>query len=191
MRKIILASTSPRRKELFSKLGLPFKVVASNYEEDMTIKMPPVKLAKFLSFGKANAVIEGNKDSIIISADSFVALKNKLLGKPKSKTEAAQMLKSISDKWVDIITGLTVIDTLNNKIISETEVGRVKIAKLSSEEIKNYIASGEPMDKAGAFAIQGLGSVIIEKMEGDFQSMVGLPLFRLAKILKKFGVKVL
>ena len=190
-KKIILASTSPRRKELFTKLGLPFEIESSDYEEDMTLKIPPIKLAKVLSYGKAAAVAKKHKEGIVIGADTFVALKNHLLGKPKDKAEAKIMLKKLSGKRVDILTGLTIINISTGKKVSLTDIVKVYIRKLSESEIDNYIASGEPLDKAGAFAIQGLGAVIIKRIEGDFQSAMGLPLFILAKELKKMGINVL
>lgn len=190
-KKIILASTSPRRKELFGKLRSPFVVEASDYEEDMTLKMSPIKLAKFLSYGKAAAVAKKHKSGIVIGADTFVVFNDHLLGKPKNKMEAKKMLKKLSGKRVDILTGLAIIDIDSGKKINTIDVTKVFIRKLSSQEIDNYVASGEPMDKAGAFAIQGLGAVIIKRIEGDFMGAMGLPLFILAKELKKFGVNVL
>lgn len=189
--KIILASTSPRRKELFEKLRLPFEIENSEYEEDMTLKMSPKKLALTLSHGKAKAVADKHKNGVIIGADTFVVFNDHLLGKPKSKSEAKQMLKKLSGKRVDILTGLTIIDIKNKKTIRLTDTTKVYIKKLEDKEINNYIASGEPLDKAGAFAIQGLGAVIIKKIEGDFMGAMGLPLFALAKELKKIGIKVL
>lgn len=190
-KKIILASTSPRRKELFGKLELPFTVEASDYEEDMALKMSPRKLAITLSHGKALAVAKKHEDGLVIGADTFVVFNNHLLGKPKNKIEAVKMLEKLSGKRVDILTGLTIIDIASRKKISTTATTEVYIKRLSKQEINNYIASGEPMDKAGAFAIQGLGAVIIRKIEGDFLGAMGLPLFVLAKELKKFGVSVL
>jgi len=189
--KIILASTSPRRKELFSKLRLPFTIEASDYEEDMTLKMSPLKLAKTLSYGKALAVAKKHKSGIVVGADTFVVFGNHLLGKPKSEIEAAKMLRKLSGKRVDILTGLTIIDVASGKRVSTTDITKVYIKKLNKQEIDNYIASGEPMGKAGAFAIQGLGAVIIKKIEGDFMGAMGLPLFILAKELKRLGIKVL
>lgn len=189
--KIILASTSPRRRELFEKLRLPFTIEDSGYEEDMNLKMSPAKLAKTLSCGKAMAVSKRHKSGIVIGADTFVVFNNQLLGKPTSELDAERMLKKMSGKIVDILTGLTIIDIKSGKKISVTDITKVYIKKLSQSEINNYIASGEPMDKAGAFAIQGLGAVIIKKVEGDFMCAMGLPLFVLAKELKKLGVDVL
>lgn len=190
-RKIILASTSPRRKELMERLGLKFEIVASDYEEDMGLKMHPMELAKFLSRGKAEAVAKKHKNHIIIAADTFVALKYELLGKPHTEIEAEKMLRKISGKVVSIITGYTVIDSLTNKKISKAVEAKVYIKKLTDEEIANYIKTKEPLDKAGAFAVQGIGSVIIKKIEGDFFGIVGLPLYDLAESLKKFGVRII
>lgn len=190
-KKIILASTSPRRKELMTRLRINFEVMDSGYEEDMTMKMLPVALAKFLSMGKAKAIAAKSKDCIIIAADTFVVHGNKLIGKPHTKEAATKMLNSINNKTIKIITGLAIIDTCSNKTFSEVEIGEVKFRKFSKSEIKNYVASGEPLDRAGAFAVQGLGSVLIEKVSGDFNSIIGLPLFKVAKILTKLGVKIL
>lgn len=191
MKKIILASTSPRRIELLGKLGLKFTAVSSDYEEDMSLKMKPVELAKFLSKGKAEAVRNRYKNHIIIAADSFVALKEELLGKPKNEKEAAMMLKKISDKTVLVITGYTLLDTGTGQEFSNACVSKVFIRKLTDSEIKNYIKTKEPMDKAGAFAIQGIGAAIIKKVEGDFLGAIGLPLYELAESLKRFGVNIL
>jgi septum formation protein len=185
MKKIILASTSPRRKELLARLMLPFTIEAPDYEEDMTLKMPPTKLVKLLSYGKAESVAKKHKSGIVIGADTFVVFNNHLLGKPKSKREAKEMLQKLSGKRVDVLTGLTIIDIAASKKVSFTDTTKVYIRKLTEQEIDNYIKSGEPMDKAGAFAIQGLGAVIIKKIEGDFLGSMGLPLFVLAKALKK------
>lgn len=190
-RQIILASTSPRRKELLAKLGLSFKATDSGYEEDMTKKMAPKKLAQFLAFGKAQAVAKKYPKAIIIAADTFVVLGKKILGKPKSITEARQMLKSISGKKVGIITGLAMIDVLKNKTITAVGVGDVYIKKMNDLEISNYLLAGESMDRAGAFAVQGKGAAIIRKINGDFYSIVGLPVYAVADNLKKLGVHVL
>ncbi len=190
-RKIILASGSPRRKELLERLGLAFEVVSSNYEEDMSLTMSPLELAKFLSQGKAQEVARKYTNHLIIAADTFVALGTELLGKPHTEAAAEKMLEKISGQVVSIITGYTVMDSASNKIISEAVEARVHIKKLTEEEIANYIQTKEPLDKAGAFAVQGIGAVIIEKTEGDFFGIVGLPLYALAKTLKKFGVQVI
>jgi len=190
MKKIILASTSPRRKELLEKIGLKFKIVPSNYEEDMNLKMKPLALAKFLSKGKAEEVAKKYKNHVIIAADTFVALGDELLGKPHKVSEAEKMLRKISGRAVSIITGYTIIDTSVAKRISNVSESKVYIKKLTEEEIKSYIKTKEPLDKAGAFAVQGIGAVLIKKIEGDFFGIVGLPLYDLAQSLKKLGIKI-
>lgn len=191
MIKIILASTSPRRKEIFAKTGLKFSVVPSHYKEDMNSKRKPGELAKFLSRGKAENVAKKFKNGIVIGADTFVALKNELLGKPKNRAEAVRMLKKVSGKPVSIITGYTIIDTASGKRESRAVETKLYIKKLSSQEIRNYIKTKEPLDKAGAFAIQGIGAVLIERIEGDFLGAMGLPLYDLSKSLIKFGIHIL
>lgn len=191
MQKIILASTSPRRKELLRQIGLKFEVASSDYEEDMSLPMKPNKLAKHLSSGKAEAVAKNYQEGIIIAADTFVVLGEKLLGKPHTADVAREMLKKISGKQVSIITGLTVIDIKNKKKISHASEAKIFIKKLTDKEITNYIKTGEPLDKAGAFAVQGIGAVLIRKIEGDYSGIVGLPIFKLAEILTKMGVAIL
>jgi len=191
MRKLILASTSPRRKEILTKTGLKFSVVASNYQEDMDKKIPPLKLAEFLSYQKARLVIKNHPNSVIIGADTFVVHGNKLLGKPHTPKEALKMLKKISSQTLKVITGFTIIDTDSNKKISRSVSTKVIIKKLSKAEIVNYVKTREPLDKAGAFGIQGKGALLIEKIEGDFFNVMGLPLNALAIELKKFGFKIL
>ena len=190
-KKIILASASPRRTELMKKLGLDFTVQPSDYEEDMKKKLPPKELAKFLSLGKARAVALNQPNSIVIGADTFVACGKKLLGKPGTPAMAKKMLKFISGRTVSVFTGLTLIDTGSNKIISRSVETKIYIKKLNQREIINYVKSGEPLDKAGAFAIQGLGAVFIDKIEGDYLSTVGLPLRLLADELKELGINIL
>ncbi len=190
-RKIILASTSPRRKEILAKTGLVFEVQASDYQEDMTLKMSPEKLVEYLSRGKAENVALRNPNAIIIAADTFVVFNNKKLGKPKNRDEAKKMLMMLSGKQNNIISGVTVIDTKSGKIVSFHETTKVFMKKISPEEIENYIATGEPLDKAGAYALQELGSIFIKKIDGDFFNAMGLPLNKLVEKLRVFGIKVL
>lgn len=191
MQKIILASTSPRRKELFEKLNLDFEVEASSYQEDMNLIKPPLELAKLLSLGKAKDVSAKHKEGIIIGADTFIAMDDELLGKPVTADKAKEMLRKISGKVLSVITGFSIIDITQNKIISDAVETKVFIKNLSGEEIENYVRTGEPLDKAGAFAIQGIGAIIVKKIEGDYFNVMGLPLSALAKRLTEFGVNVL
>lgn len=189
MKQIILASSSARRKELLEMIGLKFKVVVSNLDEkiDPELKLKPHDLVKKLSLEKAKVVFENYKDSIIIAADTFVVCSGKILGKPKNKEDAKKMLKFISGKIHVIITGFTIID--GNNVITKSDETKVWMRKISNEEITAYIRTGEPFDKAGAYAIQGLGSIFIEKIEGNFDNAVGLPIYTLAQELKNLGVK--
>ena len=160
---IILASASPRRKELLKLTRLKFRVDASNYEENLNLKLKPHKLARFLSKQKAKTIAGKYKNAVIIAADTFIVLKNRLLGKPHTDAEAKKMLKTLNGRPHSVITGFTILDTGSNKTISGSVETKVYLKKLSSKEIDAYVRTKEPLDKAGAYAIQGLGSVIIKK----------------------------
>lgn len=190
-RQIILASTSPRRKEIFAKTGLEFTVQASDYEENMDLPMPPHTLAEHLSRGKAEAVAAKNPEAIVIAADTSVVYKHHLLGKPKNEAHAREMLEMLSGKEHEILTGVTMIDVKNGKSVSFHQATKVFMKKYGAETIAAYIKTGEPMDKAGAYALQERGAVLIDRIEGDFFNAMGLPLGRLSEELEKFSIKVL
>ena len=189
MKKIILASSSPRRKEIFAKIGIPFEVQESDYEEDMSVNLPAGELAEFLSAGKANAVAKMNPDAIVIAADTFVVYDGRPLGKPKTEERAREMLEMLSGKEHEIVTGVTIIEGRN--VVSFHQETHVYMAVLSSAVIDAYIRTGEPLDKAGAYALQEMGALLVEKIEGDFFNAMGLPLKRLVEELRAFGVAVL
>jgi len=191
MKKIILASASPRRKELLEKIGLGFEVEPGDYAEEVRSDLKPHELAKAISRGKALAVASKHQNAIIIAADTFVVCGDKIMGKPRTEAEAKVMLRAISGRAHSVITGFTILDAGENKILSQAVETIVHVKQLSSKEIDAYVRSGEPIGKAGAYEIQGLGSVIIEKIEGDYFNVVGLPLSSLAESLKKFGVHIL
>ena len=191
MKTIILASASPGRKELLKKTGLKFKVEPSNYEENISPELEPHELAKSLSLEKAKLVAKNHKNALIIAADTFIVLEDKILGKPRTETEAKKMLETISGRQHSVITGFAIMDTEDHKVLSESVETKVYIRKLTSNEIAAYVKSKEPLDKAGAYAIQGLGSVIVEKIEGDYFNVIGLPLSALTESLKEFGVRIL
>lgn len=190
MKKVILASTSPRRKELLEKTGIPFIVEASNYKENMSLKLKPLELAKKLSRGKAEAVAKNHKgeDVIVIGADTFVVLDNKILGKPHTPEKAKKMIKELSGRVHSLITGFTVINVESGKKVSKAVEGKVCFRSLTDKEIDDYIKTGEPLDKAGAYAIQGFGAALVKKIDGDYYGAIGLPLVPLIKELKKFGI---
>lgn len=191
MKQLILASTSPRRKEILEKTGLTFIVEGSTYEEDMSQVLPPRKLAEVLSRGKAEAVAKKHTNAVVIGADSFVVCHRKVLGKAKSRDEAKKMLQMQQGQKISVITGVTVIDCDTKKTTSFSIETILVIKKLSDDEIESYLARDEYKDKAGAFAMQGLGAVFIERVEGDFFGAVGLPICELTEVLKEFGMQVL
>jgi len=191
VKAIILASASPRRKELLERIGLKFEVEPSNYEEGISSELGPHELAKSLSLEKAKLVAQNHKNTLVIAADTFIVFESRILGKPRTETEAKEMLKTMNGKPHSVITGFTIIDTDSNKALSRSVETKVHLRQLSSNEIDAYVRSKEPLDKAGAYAIQGLGAVIVEKIEGDFFNVIGLPLSALTESLKEFGVHIL
>jgi len=191
MKTIILASASPRRKVLLEKIGLIFEVEPSNYEEDMPLRLEPHEFAQKISLEKAKVVASKHKNSIVIAADTFIVLGSQILGKPHTEKDAREMLEAINGKYHSVITGFSIIDTDKNKTLSKSVETKVYIRKLTLVEIDAYVKSREPLDKAGAYAIQGLGSVFVEKIDGDYYNVVGLPLSALTEALKEFGINIL
>jgi len=191
MKRIILASASPRRVELLEKIGLKFEVEPSNYEEDMHSELEPHEFARKISLEKAEAVASKHKNAIVIAADTIIVFGSKILGKPHTENEARKMLETINGKSHSVITGFSIIDTGKNKTLSKSVETKIHVRKLTLAEIDAYVRSKEPLDKAGAYAIQGLGAVIVEKIEGDYFNVVGLPLSALTEALKEFGINIL
>ncbi len=190
MRKIILASASPRRKELLEKIGLKFEVEPGDCEEIVDTSLEVREVVRRLSREKAEGVARKHRNAVIIAADTIVLMGDKILGKPHSQAEAKKMLRTLSGKSHIVITGFTIIDTAGKRILSKAVETKVYIRELNPKEIDAYVESGEPLDKAGAYGIQGLGSVIVEKVEGDYFNVVGLPLSALAESLKEFGIDI-
>ena len=188
--RIILASVSPRRKGLLQQIGLEFDVMPSNYKENMKVSIPPEKLAETLAYGKASDVAKKIKEGIVIGVDTFMASGNKRVGKPKNKGDAIKTLRSLSGKTINVYSGIAIIDAKTKKKIVDHEITRIKMKKLSDEEILAYVNTKEPLDKAGSIAIQGLGAIFIEKIDGCYSNVIGLPLVCLYKNLKKFGVNI-
>ncbi|MBS1126520.1 MAG: Septum formation protein Maf [Nitrospirae bacterium] len=189
-RKIILASASPRRKEILGKTGLKFSVDAGDYKEDMDLALKPRQLARFLSSEKARAVAVKYASALVIAADTFIVFQGSLLGKPHTREEARRMLTLLNGRQHSVLTGFTVIDTRTGKKLSRSVETKVFFKKMTGQEIESYVKTGEPLDKAGAYAIQGLGAVLVKKIEGDYFNVMGLPLSSLIGVLRKFGVSV-
>lgn len=187
--EIILASASPRRKELMKILSIPFSVITSNAEEVIDIDLPPYFVAEKLSLLKASDVAkilkDNGKDAIVVGADTIVVKDGTILTKPKDEKDAENMLKTLSGTHHSVITGVTVINNKTAKSESFYVETKVYFKKLSEDEIRKYIKSGEPMDKAGAYGIQEKGALFVEKIEGDYFNVVGLPLCKLASLLKE------
>ena len=172
--KIILASNSPRRKELLKEHNIDFVVIPSNVNEVIDATITPYENVMRLSEIKGLDVFAKNKDDLVIAADTIVVYNNEILGKPKDEKDAFRMLRLLSGKIHEVVTGVTLIT--NKKQITEYEVSYVKFKDLSDEEIWDYIKTKEPMDKAGSYAIQGIGSKFIEYHEGSYDNIVGLPM---------------
>ncbi|MDA8172804.1 MAG: Maf family protein [Nitrospiraceae bacterium] len=190
-KKIILASASERRREILGLTGLEFSIEESGVEEEMRAGMPHRRLARLLSRQKAAAVAAKEKDAIIIAADTFIIINGRYLGKAHDQAEARAMLRALSGRPHLVITGYTVMDSSNGRRISGSSETKVYFRRLGKEEIDSYIKTGEPIGKAGAYAIQGLGAALVKKIEGDFFNVVGLPLGALLMTLKKFGIRTL
>ena len=192
--RIILASNSPRRKEILGQLNLNFEVIPSDFEE-APVDMKPHDLVEHYAYMKAMDVFSKVRATIgsetyIIGSDTIV-YSQKVMGKPKSKAEAFEMLSELSGKEHQVMSGLCIIQAHTGKSITLHESTRVWMRELKEREINNYIASHEPMDKAGAYAIQGIGSLFVEKIEGCYFNVVGLPVNKLYKIMSQFGVDLI
>ncbi len=187
--KWILASASPRRRELLTQVGLTFEVMVSDADENIEESLSPDELVKRLSLIKAAAVKEelsakgADGDSAVIGADTVVFHKGEILGKPKDEEDAFRMLKSLSGDTHSVYTGVTIL--LGDETITFANETKVVFDTISDEEIKRYIASKEPMDKAGAYGIQGLGGAFVTSIEGEYANVVGFPIGEFCHILRE------
>lgn len=180
---LILASQSPRRKELLGYITENFTVKVSDADESFDPSLPPEEIAKTLASIKGEAVFAFHTDDTVISADTIVVLGSSILGKPRSEQEAFSMLKSLSGKTHSVFTGVCILSV--DKKICFAEKTEVNFCTLSDEDINSYIATNEPFDKAGAYGIQGKGSVLISSIKGDYYNVMGLPVAKLNKALKE------
>ena len=189
MRKWILASASPRRKELLFRLGVTFQVIPSKAEEVIT-QSDPKEAVKHLAMLKAREVSErqmqsqaclqeGKGDTIVLGADTVVVYEEKILGKPKDKKDAAEMLQMLSGQTHQVYTGVSLMRLPMGQVYTFCQRTDVTMYPLSEEEIRRYVDTGEPMDKAGSYGIQGLGGIFVKKISGDYNNVVGLPISRI------------
>ena len=176
MDKIILASASPRRAELLHQIGLEFDVVVSGVAEDEVKEKDPIRLAECLALSKAHAVAASVEHGIVIAADTVVYLDEEFLGKPEDEQDAMRMLRLLSGRSHQVMTGVVIIKQPDMQTLCQVETTTVYMRSITEEEIRWYINTGESNDKAGSYAIQGYGAIFVERIEGDYFNVVGLPL---------------
>ena len=188
---IILASGSPRRKQLLAQMGIEtFRVISSDADETVEPGLSPARIVETLSARKAEAVAGHAKPGeLVIAADTIVALDGAVLGKPADGPEAFRMLSALSGRRHQVYTGVTLLRDAER--CTEHEVTTVTFRELTRDDITRYIATGEPMDKAGAYGIQGYGALLVERIEGDYFNVMGLPVGRLGRMLAGMGIDCL
>jgi nucleoside triphosphate pyrophosphatase len=184
--KVVLASASPRRKELLKLVGIEHEVRPSNIDETMHPGETPRAHVERLAREKATAVAAGHQSAITIAADTIVVVDGEVLGKPADTTVAKRMLRMLSGREHTVLTAVAV--SRGGELRSSVEEVAVSFRRLRDDEIEDYVATGEPMDKAGAYGIQGFGATIVERVEGDYFAVMGLPLVRLIALLEQLGV---
>ena len=185
--RIILASQSPRRRELLERMGITkFDIIPAKGEEVADPALSPQALVEGLSRQKADEVAAQFPDALVIAADTVVAIDGKVLGKPSSPEHAIEMLTNLSGRAHHVYTGFTV--RCGQTVVTAHEDTTVNFRQLTAQEISSYVATGEPMDKAGAYGIQGFGCVLVNGIQGDYYNVVGLPVCRLFQVLEQFGV---
>lgn len=186
MERIVLASKSPRRSELLQQMGLEFEVIPSCLPEQIT-KEKPEEIVMELSLQKAREVAKEQKEAVVIGADTMVVCDGSIMGKPQTEEDAVAMLKRLSGHTHEVVTGVTLIKNQKEEVTFFEET-KVKVASLSKEEILSYVSTGDCMDKAGAYGIQGQFGKFITGIEGDYHNVVGLPIARLYQELVKIGI---
>lgn len=187
--KIVLASKSPRRKELLGLLDLEFEIISADIDETMNPALPVADEVARLSLEKAKATAaHTDSDAVIISADTVVELNGTVMGKPRDREEAFNMLKKLSGNTHNVLSGVTVMQ--GDKRITKTVTTKVYFRELCDDEILSYISTGESDDKAGAYGIQGRGSKFVQKIDGDYFNVVGLPVCTLSLMLKNFDINI-
>lgn len=184
MFKLILASNSPRRKDLLNQIQIDFVVEPADIEEVLDETHTAQEAVQSLALQKAQAVAAKHNQGIVLGADTLIELEGQQLGKPQSSEEAKEMLAKLSGKTHKVLTGVALIDAKTKRTLTQAEITEVKIGQLSQEEIDWYVESGEPFDKAGSYAIQGLAARFVEKVDGCYNNVLGLPLYRVVQMLK-------
>lgn len=182
---IILASASPRRKEILENANVKFSIVSSSIEETTLAGESPCQMVMRLAFEKGIDVASRKRSDLVISADTIVVLSNTVLGKPEDEEDAKKMISLLSGKTHQVITGISLIHLDSNKKIIDYVISNVKFKDLSEEDINDYIKTKESLDKAGAYGIQGYGALLVEEIHGDYFNIVGLPISKVSDLLKE------
>ena len=185
---LILASQSPRRKELLGLFHIPFTVQVADIDEAMDPALSPAEEVARVSRAKA-AAISRNPEDVIIAADTIVVLEGQVLGKPRDEADAVGMLTALSGRDHQVMTGVTVLR--GERVLTHTEITDIHFRPLSAREIRNYVATGDPMDKAGSYGIQGGAALFAERMQGDYYNVMGLPVCRLWQMLQQIAPEIL
>jgi len=188
--KIVLASQSPRRLELLTKARIQVEVIESPYIEEELPMLSPLELAKKHAFGKAKAVADIFEEGIIIGCDTVINLDGKTIGKPKDKEEATEILQLQQGRTIEVISGLSIIDAYKDRLIISHEVTKVKFHPMTPTEIEWYVNQKEWEGKSGAFAIQGIASRYIASVEGDFSSVIGIPVQKVYQTLRNWSYEI-
>lgn len=189
MARIVLASGSPRRQELLTRIGIrDFTVRVPQVEEWYPEGLTPPEIVSYISREKSQAV-PSEEDEIVITADTMVFLDDQRLGKPLDEADALRMLTALQGRRHTVCTGVTVRQ--GDRVLTESEATGVVFRPAEESELRAYIATGEPMDKAGSYGVQGKGALLVERLEGDFFNVMGLPVLRLSRMLAQFGIKLL
>lgn len=187
MKDFIVASASPRRKEILSMGGFSFRIIPSDCDESINEKLSPDETVKMLAERKALSVLSENEASVVLGCDTVVALGDEILGKPADREDAFNMIKALSGKTHRVCTGVCIAD--REKSESFVSVAEVEFYELSDETVKSYVETGECDDKAGAYGIQGLGGTLVKGIKGDYYAIVGLPYAETVRVLSSFGVR--
>ena len=187
MKDFIVASASPRRREILEMGGFTFKILPSDCDENVSADLSPEETVKELAERKALSVLEENPDSVVLGCDTVVAMDDKILGKPENREDAFNMIKVLSGKTHRVCTGVCIASKERKE--SFVSVSEVEFYEISDETAKSYVATGESDDKAGAYGIQGLGGMLVKAIKGDYYTIVGLPFSETARVLHSFGIK--
>ena len=183
--KLILASRSPRRAEILNAVGWPFEMVAANIDESRFESEAAVPYVRRLAQTKAETVAKNLTSGLVLGADTVVLVDEEILGQPSDAKDARRMLKLLSGRWHEVLTAVALVRAGHGQVIADQEKTRVRFAEMSVAEIDWYVATGEPMDKAGAYAVQGSAALFIEEIQGDYFNIVGLPVRLVYRLVRK------